>query len=331
VTPFARDLLAWFARDRRRLPWREARTPYRIWVSEAMLQQTQVATVIPYFERWLTRFPTLVTLAEASLSDVLKAWEGLGYYRRARLLHEGARVVVAQHGGVLPGTYEALLKLPGIGPYTAAAISSLAFGEPVLAVDGNVKRVAARLFRLAGDGKVRVVEAHLGPHLPETDAGAFNEALMELGATVCTPRSPRCEACPVGAHCDAFRHGQVARFPTPKVRKKVPHVHRFALVCRRGSALWLRERSAGEMLGGLWGFVLSETEPAGRRLEPVQHAYTHFRITATPVVVDAPPESGRWVGEAELGALALSRLDYRILERTRQGNPVTLTREPAQP
>lgn len=329
VTPFTRDLLGWFAGSQRRLPWREARTPYRVWVSEAMLQQTQVATVIPYFQRWLTRFPTLEALAAAPLSEVLKAWEGLGYYRRVRLLHEGAKHVV-RHGGVLPKTYDALLKLPGIGPYTAAAIASLAFGEPVLAVDGNVKRVAARLFCLSGEVKAGTVQEHLRPHLPETEAGAFNEALMELGATVCTPRSPRCEACPVSAYCKAFQRGQVARFPEPKIRKRVPQLHHFALVCQEGDTLWLRRRGEDEMLGGLWGFVLSEDEPPGEKLEPVRHTYTHFKITATPVVVETPPEVGRWVSLAELEALPLSRLDYKILERLRR-MPVTLKRELTQP
>jgi A/G-specific adenine glycosylase len=334
VTPFARELLGWFTGSQRLLPWREARTPYRVWVSEAMLQQTQVETVIPYFERWLTRFPTLEALAAAPLSEVLKAWEGLGYYRRARLLHEGAKVVVARHGGALPKTYDALLKLPGIGPYTAAAIASLAFGEPVLAVDGNVKRVAARLFRLTGDVKVREVETHLGPHLPETEAGAFNEALMELGATVCTPRVPRCETCPVRPYCKAFQFRQVTLFPEPKKRRKMPQLHRFALVHKKDTTkdpvLWLRERDESEMLGGLWGFVLSETEPVGEKLEPVRHAYTHFKITATPVVVETPPRVGRWVSLAELETLPLSRLDHKILERLHQ-KPVTLTRELRRP
>ncbi len=318
VTPFARELLGWFSANRRALLWREARTPYRVWVSEAMLQQTQVATVIPYFGRWLTRFPTLEALAAAPLSSVLKAWEGLGYYRRARLLHEGAKRVVAQHGGVLPAHYDELVKLPGVGPYTAAAVASLAFGQPVLAVDGNVKRVAARLFCLPGEVKVRDANAWLTPHLPKTEAGAFNEALMELGATVCTPRSPRCEVCPVSAHCGAYRAGQVAKFPEPKRRKQVPHLHRFALVCREVDMLWLRKRDESEMLGGLWGFVLSETKPVGVRLGTVRHAYTHFKITATPVVVDAPPEVGAWVKLSELDALPLSRLDYKILGQVRE-------------
>jgi A/G-specific adenine glycosylase len=276
-----------------------------------MLQQTQVATVIPYFERWLSRFPTVEALATAPLSEVLKAWEGLGYYRRARLLHEGAKRV-AERGG-LPEHYGELLKLPGIGPYTAAAIASLAFGEPVLAVDGNVKRVAARLFRLTGAVRTRDVEEQLEPHLPEAEAGAFNEALMELGATVCTPRSPRCEVCPVHAHCEAFQTGQVAKFPEPKPRKRVPQLHRFAFVCQKGDALWLRERAETEMLGGLWGFVLSEDEPTGKRLEPVRHAYTHYKITATPVLVEAPPEVGVWVKLSGIETLPMSRLDYRIL------------------
>lgn len=317
TTRLTQALLAWFEEKQRVLPWREARTPYRIWVSETMLQQTQVITVIPYFERWLERFPDIETLARAPLEEVLKAWEGLGYYRRARLLHRGARYVAEERGGVIPATSSELLELPGVGPYTAAAIASLAFGERVLAVDGNVKRVASRLFCLSGEIKPVAVQAVLEPHLPESGAGSFNEALMELGATVCTPRSPRCGGCPVKSHCEAFGAGQVARFPEPIVRKKVPHLFRYALVLKQGEALWLRRRGEDEMLGGLWGFVLSETEPEGVKLESVGHAYTHFKITATPVLVETPPEEGQfvgqWVEKSELDRLPLSKLDYKIL------------------
>ena len=293
-----------------------------MWVSEAMLQQTRVSTVIPYFGRWLGRFPTAETLAAAPLGDVLKAWEGLGYYRRARLLHEGAKVVVTEHGGRLPETYTELLKLPGFGPYTAAAVASIAFGESVLAVDGNVKRVASRLFRLPGEVRALEVEARLNPHLPGRDAGTFNEALMDLGATVCTPRSPRCGVCPVSGFCEAFRTGEVGRFPEPKKRKAVPEVCRYALVCQKGSALWLRRRSETEMLGGLWGFVLSETEPKGVQLEPVRHAYTHFKITATPVLIEHPPAEGEWLERSDLSTLALSKLDHKILAILDRGSPV---------
>jgi A/G-specific adenine glycosylase len=309
------SLLAWFRAERRILPWRETRTPYRVWVSETMLQQTQVATVVPYFERWMNNFPNLEALASAPQETVLKAWEGLGYYRRARLLHQGARVVVAEHDGVIPDTYTELLELPGIGPYTAAAIASLAFGERVLAVDGNVKRVASRLFCLPGVVQPRAVHAVLEPHLPEKEAGDFNEALMELGATVCTPRVPRCEACPIRDYCQAFQRNQVARFPEPVPRKKVPHHFRYALVAEKNGALWLRRRGESEMLGGLWGFVLSEAEPEGVKLEPVQHAYTHFKITATPVLVETPPLEGQWIARSDLGTLPLSRLDHKILTR----------------
>lgn len=314
----AQPLLEWFARAQRTLPWRQTRTPYRIWISEVMLQQTQVATVTPYFESWMARFPTPQSLAAAPLSEVLKAWEGLGYYRRARLLHEGAKRVVAEHRGELPTSYEELLKLPGIGPYTAAAVASLAFNEAVLAVDGNVKRVAARLFVIPGEVSEKTAKAFLAPHLPADRAGAFNEALMELGATVCVPRTPRCGDCPLSTHCKAFQTGRTAEFPHPKVRKQVPHLERYALVHVRDGALWLRQRSTGEMLGGLWGFPLVETAPGGEQLRGVQHAYTHFKMTATPVLVDAPPAFGRWVDRAELGTFALSRVDYKILERVRE-------------
>ena len=315
VTHFAKTLLTWFAARRRTLPWREARTPYRVWISETMLQQTQVATVIPYFERWLRRFPTLAALAAAPLEDVLKTWEGLGYYRRARLLHAGAQRVMQVYGGALPGTYDELQKLPGIGPYTAAATASIAFGEAVLAVDGNVKRVASRLFCLPGEPTLRAVQTKLAPHLPGTQAGAFNEALMELGATVCTSRTPRCSECPVSGDCSAFQAGRVGEFPHPKIRKQVPHYRRFALVYRREGRLWLRQRPENEMLGGLWGFVLSDSAPEGQQLGPVQHAYTHFKVTATPVLVAAPPEVGTWVELNCLPSLAMSKLDYKILAK----------------
>ena len=306
-------LLEWFRQSKRDLPWRRERTPYRVWVSEVMLQQTQVRTVIPYFERWLERFPDAHALAKAPLDEVLKAWEGLGYYRRARLLHAGAQEVVRRYGGRLPERYEALLQLPGIGTYTAAAIASLAFGEDVLAVDGNVKRVAARLFALPGVVTEKAAKGTLLPHLPRGQAGDFNEALMELGATVCTPKTPLCSRCPVSGDCTAFQRGQVADFPEPKPKKKVPHVKRYALLYRRGDSLYLRQRDRDEMLGGLWGFPLTEDAPAGKRLKEVRHAYTHFKITVTPVLVEKKPESAEPISLASVPEFALSKLDHKIL------------------
>lgn len=316
-------LLHWFEAHKRDLPWRQDRSPYRVWIAEIMLQQTQVATVIPYFKRWLERFPNAATLAQAPLDEVLKLWEGLGYYRRARLLHEAANRVLKDYGGTLPERYDDLLMLPGIGPYTAAAIASLAFGERVLAVDGNVKRVAARLFMLPGAVSEKTVKEKLEPHLPTDEPGSFNEALMELGATVCTPTSPRCSVCPLAGYCQAFQNNRVADFPQPKPKKPVPQLERYALVCLSEQGIYLRQRGADEMLGGLWGFPLSESSPAGRMLPSVKHAYTHFKITTTPLLVATTAhcdETGRFVATDELAKLALSKLDHKILQVLRSSN-----------
>ncbi|MDZ7703727.1 MAG: A/G-specific adenine glycosylase [Trueperaceae bacterium] len=318
-------LLDWFAEHARNLPWRRERTPYRVWVSEMMLQQTQVATVVPYFQRWLDRFPTVEALAAAPLDDVLKAWEGLGYYRRARLLHRAARQVVDDYGGALPDSEAELRRLPGIGSYTAAALMAMAFNRDAVAVDGNLKRVAARLAMLAGEVSEGQVKATLQPYLSEGRARAFNEALMDLGATVCTPKTPRCDACPVSAYCAAFAAGRVDEFPTPKRRKETPHVTRYALLYQDEAGVWLRQRGTDEMLGGLWGFVLQQTRPEGVGLEPVRHAYTHFRITATPVIVTTPPADAVPVPLAELTALALSTLDHKLLAAWRTSQSASET------
>lgn len=307
-------LLSWFDRSRRKLPWRESRTPYRVLVSEVMLQQTQVATVLPYYQRWLRRFPSVQVLAEAPLDEVLKHWEGLGYYRRARNLHRAAQLVALEQDGTFPRGYQGWLELPGVGPYTAAALASVVDGEAVLAVDGNIRRVAARLFGLAGEVTDERAREVLTPLLPAARPGDFNEALMDLGATVCTPKSPDCSSCPLSDCCFAFRENRVAEFPSPKARASRPHRERYAVVDRQGEMLWLRQRSADEMLAGLWGFVLLEFPPEGaRQLPAVEHAYTHFRTTVTPVLGSSEGLEGRFVSAAELGALALSTLDHKIL------------------
>ena len=217
VTRFRRDLLRWFRRHGRDLPWRRTRDPYHVLVSEVMLQQTQVSRVQLFYGRFLDRWPTLHHLARAKAPQVRREWEGLGYYRRAANLHALAKVVVAEHGGTMPRGTEALRKLPGIGPYTRAAVLSIAYGAPLVVVDGNVVRVIARLFRLAGGArspalqrKVRELgQSLLDPRQP----GDFNQALMELGATVCTPRAPRCDACPLRRNCQALAAGEPLRWP----------------------------------------------------------------------------------------------------------------------
>lgn len=310
------DLLEWFHKHKRDLPWRKKRTPYRVWLSEAMLQQTQVATVIPYFERWLKKFPTVEDLAKAPLDDVLKQWEGLGYYRRARNLHKAAQVIVNERKGVFPTIYEGWLELPGIGPYTAAAISSIVNGEKVLVVDGNVKRVVARLFMIKGEISEKIAKKKLGSFLPDKKPGDFNEALMELGATICTPKSPKCLFCPVNESCKAYQVGKVDKFPTAKFKRQIPQRHKFAVIHVKDNAIWIRQRKGEEMLSGLWGFVLVDKQPKGAKILPnVSHTYTHFKLTVTPVISDISKNlEGKLVSLKDLDSLALSTLDYKILE-----------------
>ncbi|MCL6511800.1 MAG: A/G-specific adenine glycosylase [Anaerolineae bacterium] len=306
-------LLRWFARHRRDLPWRrEPRDPYRVWLAEVMLQQTQVTTVVPYYERWLERFPTLEALAAAPLDAVLKLWEGLGYYARARNLHAAACAVVQTHGGRIPATVEGLLRLPGVGRYTAGAIASLAFNADAPALDGNVKRVLSRVHGLSApkeDELWRLAESLL----PPGRAGAFNEALMDLGATVCTPRAPQCPACPLRTLCVAQASGDPEAYPARLRKKSTPH-HQVitAVIVDEGGRVLMGQRPPDGLLGGLWEFVSSELRTSsnsngedafgsgssaplkrmivtrtglhiGRAdiapLGEVKHAFTHFRIT----------------------------------------------------
>lgn len=281
-----------------------------------MLQQTQVATVIPYFEKWLKKFPTVQDLAKAPLDEVLKQWEGLGYYRRARNLHKAAQLIIDAYNGVFPKTYEDWLELPGVGSYSAAAISSIVNGEKVLVVDGNVKRVAARLFTLKGEVTEKVVKKKLEPFLPENTPGDFNEALMELGATICTPRNPKCLFCPINKSCKAYQKEQVDKFPTAKAKRHLPHRHKYAIVCIENNAIWLRERGEKEMLSGLWGFVLLDDLPKKvQALSTIHHSYTHFKLTVTPIISKIPKGAeGAFIHLNKINTLALSTLDYKILK-----------------
>ncbi len=334
-------LLAWFARHARDLPWRRERTPYRVWVAEVMLQQTQVEKVREYYERFLARFPTLAALAAAPLEEVLKQWEGLGYYSRARALHRAAQEVVARYNGELPADVDALRRLPGIGAYTAGAVASIAFGIPAPAVDGNVRRVFGRVLALAAPSATDL-EAAVRAWLPDDAPGAFTEALMELGATLCRPRAPQCLLCPWRDLCHAQMLGRPEAFPAPRPRKAIPHYDVVAAVTRRddGRVLVARRRE-DDMLGGLWEFPGGkredgETLPDALRRElweelgievavdeqliAVEHAYTHFRITlyafACRLVAGEPQcldcDAFRWATLEELAALPMSAADRKI-------------------
>ena len=314
------DLLAWFARHGRELPWRAPeRDPYRVWVSEVLLQQTQVARGRVYYQRFLERFPTVQALAEGPIEDVLKAWEGCGYYARARNLHRAAQVMAGQG---IPEGYAGWLALPGVGPYTAAAVSSIAFGEARAVNDGNVRRVLARLLAERNPTPAWVqaqADALLDPARP----GDWNEAVMDLGATVCTPRAPRCPACPLQTHCRAFQSGRPEAYPAPKARTAVRAVEAVALLIGDGERAYL-ERREGGLLGGLWGLPLQEVDEGGvpvalgslltrleahapRPLGTVSHTMTHRQFTVHLYAAQA--EQPR---TAVAGA-ALSRLDHKLL------------------
>ncbi len=295
----AERLLRWYARCRRDLPWRRTRDPYRIWISEVMLQQTRAEVVVPYYRRFLRAFPTVQALAAAPEQEVLRLWAGLGYYARARNLHRAAREVVRRGG--FPATAAEWRKLPGVGRYTAAAVASIAFGQDELAVDSNVLRVGLRLVGLraspAEAAARRAVEATLRAVLPAGRAGDFNQALMDLGATVCLPRAPRCEACPVSASCRAHTRGLADRLPLQRPQPPRPHRRFVAALVRDGAGrvLLVRQPSPG-LWGGLWtlpyvpGTSWRQARPALERLVGVplhrdhleltfRHTFTHFHAT----------------------------------------------------
>lgn len=314
-------LLAWFDRNARALPWRTApgvrRDPYRVWLAEIMLQQTTVPHAAPYFEAFTRRWPDVEALAAAKDEDVMQAWAGLGYYARARNLLKCAREVVALGG--FPETEDGLRALSGIGPYTAGAIAAIAFGQPAAAVDGNVERVFARLLALKGDWRAekKKIASVVKTLVPADRPGDFAEALMDLGATVCTPKSPDCRICPLAEECLARREGMAGRYPIKSAKADKPARHGIAYVLCRGEAVWLVRRPPSGLLGGMlalpgpeWG----ETMPSGpaplaedwAEAGEVRHVFTHFTLrlkVMTAQTTRAKLPEGHWAGPDELAGL----------------------------
>ena len=277
---FASRLTAWQRRHGRHdLPWQGTRDPYRIWLAEVMLQQTQVDTVIPYYERFLARFPRVRALAAATEDEVLRLWSGLGYYARGRNLHAAARQVAAK--GRFPTTQEGLAALPGIGRSTAAAIAVFAFGRRAAILDGNVKRVLARRFGVQGAKTQWTLAEKL---LPRRGVRAYTQALMDLGATLCTRTRPRCERCPVARACVARREGRIAELPAPRTRKPMPVKRANWYVYMRQGEVLLERRPGAGLWGGLWTFPEARLPamPRGRKLAALEHGFTHFRLRAQP-------------------------------------------------
>ena len=344
VDSFASRLIRWQKQHGRHdLPWQGA-DAYGVWLSEIMLQQTQVATVVPYYLRFMQTFPHIAALAAASEEQVLAHWSGLGYYARGRNLHKAARQIMAQHGGVFPRDFEHLLALPGVGRSTAAAISALAWHEPRAILDGNVKRVLTRYLGIDGWPGERLVEQRLWAEaealLPRTEVATYTQALMDMGATICTRSKPQCGTCPVRDGCVAWHSERVAQLPAARPRKTLPERHTIFLLLRRGTELWLERRPAIGIWGGLWcvpqleesaavaGYVARQgmTVVAQHTLPPFSHTFTHFRLHIQPLLLeigDAPvscAEPGMmWLGIEQALAAAIPTPLRRVLLALRTG------------
>ena len=329
---FASTLVAWQRRHGRHdLPWQRTRDPYRIWLAEVMLQQTQVSTATPYYERFLRRFPGVESLAAASEEEVLRLWSGLGYYARGRNLHRAAREIVERHGGRFPRQPESLAALPGVGRSTAAAIAAFAFGKRAAILDGNARRVLARCFAAEGEKDLWRLAERL---LPKRNIESYTQALMDLGATICTRLAPRCDACPVLKRCVALRQGRISALPAPRARRPRPLRSVTWLVLLRGAQVLLERRPGAGLWGGLWAFPEAERkhvaahcrnvlgcELAGtRELEPFEHGFSHFRLSVQPVLCEvarATPRAeapGRlWVDLADAGEAAVPQPVKKLL------------------
>jgi len=337
-------LLSWYGKEGRTLPWRENRDPYRIWLSEIMLQQTTVTAVIPYYERFLQRLPTIESLAAASLDDVISLWAGLGYYSRARNLHRAARQIVSEHAS-FPNTLEGLLALPGIGRSTAGAILSIAFDTPAPILDGNVRRVLVRLFAWQEDPRSSRAEKQLWQWAealtPDEHPHDYAQAIMDLGATVCVPRTPLCESCPLRELCQAFTQGCATLLPVARKQVKLPLRRQVALLVKCSGDYLLRQRPTEGFLGGLWEFPVVEVSPEQNHrqsaeflladlgligevceADAVRHAYSHFKLELTVFSVEietktSVAEAGEyaWYSEDVLKRLPLHGAHKKVYSK----------------
>jgi len=349
------NILNWYSENKRNLPWRETSDPYKIWVSEIMLQQTRVSTAIPYYQRFLNEFPTVYDLALADRQHVLKLWEGLGYYSRARNLQDAARMVIDKYDGNLPDTLSEIKTLKGIGPYTAAAILSIAFQKPHAVVDGNVLRVLSRYFGIIDDIRNQQtkngIQQLASEVIPHSNPGDFNQAVMELGATICLPSNPLCESCPISAACNAFKSAMTEKIPYKSPSKKIPHYDiGVGILFNNKNQVLIALRPEDVMLGGLWEF------PGGKRKKDedirdtvrrelqeelgveaeileefmtVKHAYSHFRITLKSYICKIrkgkpEPVSSqeiKWIDLTDIDRYPFPKANKDLVQRLKQNYP----------
>jgi A/G-specific adenine glycosylase len=350
----SQKLLFWYAQNQRNFPWRQQPDPYPVWVSEVMAQQTRLETMLPYFHNWMERFPTISALAIADQQEVLNLWEGLGYYSRARNLHKAAKMVLEVYNGQLPTTRSELETLPGIGPYTAGAIASIAFGKDEAAVDGNIKRVYARLFEISDPVNTPAGEKAIWTlaeaYLPQGQAGDYNQALMDLGATICLPRQPRCHLCPLAESCLAYKNNLTTELPVKKQKPRPPHHTVTAAVLHaENDKVLIAQRPTEALLGSLWEFPGGKREPdedlkaclkreileelqctiqISDKLGIYRHTYTHFKVTLHAyhcylegqTVTPQYHQAVRWVNISDLDKYPMGKIDRMISQQLQEKN-----------
>jgi len=350
---FRKKLLSWFKVHQRKLPWRNVKNPYHTWVAEVMLQQTRVKKVLDYYQKFIDQFPDVHSLAKANLQQILKAWEGMGYYARARNLHQAAQIVVAEKKGGIPKSYDEFKKLPGAGQYITAAVLSQAFNAPLAVVDGNVKRVISRLFlidlpiNLSSSRTIFQEQADM--LLDHQQPGAFNQAMMELGAIVCHPKNPQCGACPINFLCNAFKTDQQNKYPVIIKSKPIPEFHIAVGIIHRNGQFLITQRQVDGLLGGMWEFPggrVSQDESAtevcirkikekinlnvevDRFLTRIKHAYTHFKIMldvfdcrfqSGTIVLNGPADY-RWISASEIDDFPFHAAHHKLIPLLKKNN-----------
>ena len=334
-------LIYWYNNNKRKLPFRSTIDPYKIWVSEIMLQQTQMKTVIPFYERWVNKLPTIESVSKSNIDDLLKLWEGLGYYRRCQNFYQASKIIVHKYEGCIPSDYDSFKALPGVGDYTAGAVLSISFGIPIPAIDGNVKRVMARLYGFKNLTKYNEAIIHkvISRTLKNLKPSDFNQGLMELGALICTPEAPKCFKCPLSKNCKGYQSDNPTNYPKRKAKNPIPHFNVVTAIIWRGETFYIQKRSEYNMLGGLWEFPGGKVEK-GETLElallrelkeecnfnarilkkatSIKHRYSHFSITMHCYYCEEKNDkigsitNSKWIKKNQINQYSFPKANHKI-------------------